>query len=69
LTPFESAVIFVSEGFTWSGSGSGMVTPGSAKSGGSNAFEGAPVSQLRKPPPDERCATLVLADLIAIFNI
>jgi len=61
-------VIFVLPGSTRSGRGGGIVTPGSAKSGGGNAFERAPVNQVQKPP-DELCATLVLADLIAIFII
>ena len=68
FTPFASVVIFVLPGSTRSGSGGGMVTPGSVKSGGGNAFDRAPVSQVQKPP-DDLCATLVLAHLIATFNI
>jgi hypothetical protein len=64
----SSVVIFVLPGSTRSGSGGGIVTPGSSKSGGGNAFERAPVNQVHKPP-DELRATLVLADLIAIFII
>jgi hypothetical protein len=62
--PFGRVVIFVLGSSIKSGSGGGIVIPGSGTSRGGSLVEPPPRSQLNRPPED--ClTTLVLANLLA----